>query len=183
MIIMINTATPVDHGVVHHHGVHSGLKTGKGRYFYVFYLVVNNTSDHREPGTGTTPRRYIWVARLPRRRRSRRPRAIKGLSPYPPARLVSIAAAHGTGTDRNGYPSAMQISNDVTMATKSSIDTLNVKLANGVITTAQYKEMLAYLESDSTSLGYIQTDAGADQAQPGNRTRRFGIARFLARKG
>lgn len=69
------------------------------------------------------------------------------------------------------------------MATKSSVDTLNVKLANGVITTAQYKEMLAYLESDSTSLGYIQTDAGADQARSGNRTRKFGIARFLSRKG
>jgi hypothetical protein len=69
------------------------------------------------------------------------------------------------------------------MAQKSSVDALNVKLANGLITSAQYKEMLAYLESDSTSLGYIHTDAVDSQTQARNPARRFGMARFLTRKG
>lgn len=67
------------------------------------------------------------------------------------------------------------------MAQQNPADALKVKLANGLITTSQYKEMLASLESASTSLGYIPTEAVGGQT--GTRTRRVGIARFFTRKG
>lgn len=67
------------------------------------------------------------------------------------------------------------------MAQKNPADTLKVKLANGLITTTQYKEMLASLESASTSLGYIPTETVS--GQDGARTRKIGIARLFTRKG
>jgi hypothetical protein len=65
------------------------------------------------------------------------------------------------------------------MTPKNPADALKVKLANGLITTSQYKEMLATLESASTSLGYIPMEAAGGEDGAGRR--KTGLGRFFAR--
>ena len=66
------------------------------------------------------------------------------------------------------------------MAQRNPADALKVKLANGLITTSQYKEQLAALESASTSLGYIPTESAGGKNGAGGR--KSGIGRFFSRK-
>lgn len=67
------------------------------------------------------------------------------------------------------------------MAQRSSADELKQKCLNGLITGAQYKAMIAALDSPVNSLGAIPQIPAADQ-QVGGQRRRTGLARFLSRK-
>jgi hypothetical protein len=68
------------------------------------------------------------------------------------------------------------------MAQRSTADELKQKCLNGLITGAQYKEMIALLESPTGSLGAIPLAAAADQERVSVKKGRTGLARFLSRK-
>lgn len=67
------------------------------------------------------------------------------------------------------------------MAQRSTAYELKQKCLNGLITGAQYKAMIAELESPSNALGAIPLAAAAEH-QAGGQKRKTGLARFLSRK-